>query len=130
MKLSKKTLRELKKEYLKLKEETEAVWNKYYDLKKRMEAVETIIGGPSDQASGRTSGVIGSTLRQAITTILKEEGKPIKASEIRVKLKERDIKFKLPYFWRIVGRMEGRRIIKRVGLGTYQLISGDADQGK
>jgi hypothetical protein len=133
VKLTKAVARELKGEYARIKLDSDAAYEKWSALQVRVRALETILESagfkikPKDEeVKQKTEKIIGrvSKLRLAIAEVLKAEGKAIKASVLRDKLRNQQVNFRPAYFWRIISRMEGKGMIKRVGPGMYELVNG------
>ncbi|MBI3312511.1 MAG: hypothetical protein HYZ88_03185 [Candidatus Omnitrophica bacterium] len=129
-KLTKSAIAELKEQYAQLKQDSDHAYEAWSKLSADARAVEAVLvrngvrlkkDEESKPAVGKSSA---ATLRLAITKILKAEGNAIKASVIREKLRQKKIRFRPAYFWRVIGRMEGKGAIRRVGAGLYQLQNG------
>lgn len=130
-KLSKSAIKELREQYAQLKpvaDRAYQAWSKLHGDLSALEAVLARNGVKVKKEDGgtkpATSKSAASTLRLAITKILKSGGKGTKASAIREKLKKNKVTFRPAYFWRVLGRMERKGTIKRVGTGVYEIANG------
>lgn len=130
-KLTRSAIAELKEQYAQLKPEVDRVYQTWSRLQSDLHALETVLARngvkvkkETEEAKSTTGKSSAATLRLAITEILKSEGKGAKASVIREKLRKNKVPFRPAYFWRVLGRMEGKGTIKRVGTGVYELVNG------
>ena len=129
--LTKSALNELREQYSQIKQESDAAYQKWSELNINANSIEKTLAlngvklkaeeGSSKVSTAKSSA---STLRLAITKILKAQETAIKAREIRERLKRNKVPFKQSYFWRVLNRMERKGTIKRVGTGLYQLQNG------
>lgn len=134
-KLSKSALKEIRDQYLAIKQEADEVFKVWSDLSGRVRSLEQVLSNnglkiKTDEDAAKSaatkSKTSASTLRAAIAEILQSKGTAVKASEIREQLRKKKFAFGQPYFWRVLGRMEGKGTIKRVGTGLYQLQNGSS----
>ncbi len=132
MRLDRSALRQLEAQYYDVKQKAAAaykVWSELSTDERNFEGVLARNGvkiKKDEKEESKSSTATGSaaTLRAAIGEILKSEGQAMKASVIREKLKHKKIAFRPAYFWRVIGRMEGKGKLKKVGTGMYELVNG------
>ena len=129
-KLSKAALKEVRAIREDLKVKSDAAYRVWTELNSDFRTYDQVLKDhgiviKDEVEKGKAEATKGSaaTLRDAIAKILKESGQT-KASIIREKLKRDKVAFRPAYFWRVLGRMEGKGRVKRVGPGMYELVNG------
>ena len=132
MRLDRSALRQLEAQYNDVKQKAAdayKIWSEWSAAERNLEGVLARNGvkvKKNESGESKTTAAKGSaaTLRGAIGEILKAEGQAMKASAIREKLKHKKVAFRPAYFWRVIGRMEGKGKLKKVGTGMYELANG------